>query len=381
MSERLAIIIHEYYPVLSGGTIMAEKLAGELSKLGWEVDILTTRIGRNFPPRETREGFDVYRFATARRSTGDSTLREHLSYFGFGLPQMLAHARKRRYSMLFPIFAIPSGLIGLTISKLLGIPSVVFVDAADMPGLESAMKTYVRYLASVFRIVVNKSQAVIVCEGLEDVLEPFLNHRRFAAIANGTVLPAELANPNQNGSTLQLLSIGRLVLRKGFHEIIKALDIVKREREDFHLRIIGYGRAEDEIRRVLEGHSLSRHVSLLGRVEYGELGAYYLGSDAYLFYGDREGSSLAMVEAVAYGLPVIASDHPGNRTYVKNAENGFLVEYKNPDVLARAILSFLVQRDTLPDMGRNSRAIAKAYSWANVAALYDDFLREALRKS
>jgi glycosyltransferase involved in cell wall biosynthesis len=266
-------------------------------------------------------------------------------------------------------------------SKFLGIPSVVFVDAADVPGLESAMKTYVRYLAPVFRFVVNRSRAVIVCEGLEDVVEPYLDHRHFTAIPNGTVLPVEVANPNQNGSTLQLLSIGRLVLRKGFHEIVKALKIVKREREDFHLRIIGYGRAEDEIRRVLEEQSLSRNVSLVGRVEYQELGECYLGSDAYLFYGDREGSSLAMVEAAAYGLPIIASDHPGNRTYVKNAESGFLVEYGNPDALARAVLYMLEHRDALPDMGRNSRAIAEAYSWANVAAYYDDFLRDALRKS
>ena len=108
VSERLAIITHEYFPVLSGGTIMAEKLAAELGKFGWEVDILTARIGMEFPRYERCNGFDVYRFPTARRSTADSTLSELLSYFGLGLPQMLAHARKRRYTMLFPIFAIPS---------------------------------------------------------------------------------------------------------------------------------------------------------------------------------------------------------------------------------------------------------------------------------
>jgi glycosyltransferase involved in cell wall biosynthesis len=381
VSERLAIITHEYYPVLSGGTIMAEKLAAELSRLGWEVDILTTRIGTTFPKHERCDNFDVYRFPTARQSTGDSTLFELLSYFGLGLPQMLAHARKRRYTMLFPIFAIPSGLLGLTLSRLLRVPSVVFVDAGDTPGLESTMKTYVQYLAAVFRLVVNHSQAVVVCEGLEDLVEPYLNHRRFTAIPNGTVLPAAEAHPNQNGASLQLLSIGRLVLRKGFLEIIKALSIVRRKRDDFHLRIVGYGRAEDEIRRVLEDHSILDNVSLLGRVEYRQLGEYILNSDAYLFYGDREGSSLAMIEAGAYGLPIIASDHPGNRTYVKNGESGFLVEYKNPESLARAILFMLEHREKLPDMGRNSREIATTYSWANIAARYDSFLRGYLGKS
>ncbi len=294
---------------------------------------------------------------------------------------MLAHARKRRYTLLFPIFTIPSGLIGLVLSRLLNIPSVVFVDAGDTPGLESTMKTYVRYLSSVFRLVVNHSQAVVVCEGLEDLVAPFLNHKRFTAIPNGTLLPLREAHPNANGNDLQLLSIGRLVLRKGFHEIIKALSIVRSKRSDFHLRIVGYGRAEDEIRRVLEEHSISENVSLLGRVEYQQLGEYFLQSDAYLFYGDREGSSLAMIEAGAYGLPIIASDHPGNRTYVKDGESGFLVEYKNPELLAQAILSMLENRGNLPDMGRKSREIAETYSWANIAAQYSDFFRKALGRT
>ena len=101
------------------------------------------------------------------------------------------------------------------------------------------------------------------------------------------------------------------MLRKGFKEIIEALGIVKRQRSDFHLRIVGYGRAEDDIRKVLEEHGVSDHVSFLGRVEYKDIAEYYLSSDAYLFYGAREGSSLAMIEAAAYGLPLIASDHPG----------------------------------------------------------------------
>jgi glycosyltransferase involved in cell wall biosynthesis len=116
-------------------------------------------------------------------------------------------------------------------------------------------------------------------------------------------------------------------------------------------------------------------------VEYQQLGEYFLSSDAYLFYGDREGSSLAMIEAGAYGLPIIASDHPGNRTYVENGVSGFLVEYKNPESLARAILSMLEHRDDLPGMGRKSREIATTYSWAAIAAQYDCFLREALGRS
>jgi len=381
LTRKLAIITHEYHPVLSGGTIFTEKLAGELSKIGWEVDILTARVGDGHPALEEGAGFRVRRFRTARSSTADSSLREHLSYFLLGLPQMTAFARSRGYDLLFPVFAIPSGLMALGMARVLQVPTVVFVDAADTPGVESAMRSYVRHMTRLFRFITRRSDGVVICEGLEDLALPHIRNPRVTAIPNGTVIPETVARPGQNGPRLEMLSIGRLVLRKGFDEIIRALSLVKKRRSDFHLRIVGYGKKEDEIRRVLEEHGIHDNVSMLGRVEYEELAAYYLSSDCYLFYGDREGSSLAMIEAVSYGLPLIASDHPGNRAYIKHGESGLLVEHRNPEKLSRAVLDLLEHRDRLPAMGRASRAIAESYSWSNVARRYDEFFRSVLDRA
>jgi glycosyltransferase involved in cell wall biosynthesis len=380
MPRSLAIITHEYYPVLSGGTVFTHKLAEELSKLGWSVDVLTARVGPGQQKFERGPAFDVYRFSTARTSVSDSTLLEHATYFALGLPQMLARARARRYDLLFSVFAIPSGLVALVISKLLRVPCVVFVDAADTPGVESAMKTYVRHLASVFRLVTNRAAGVVVLEGLEDLALPHIRHGRFTSIPNGAVIPAERASPNRNGPKLQLLSVGRLVLRKGFQTILQALGLVRRIRDDFHLRIVGYGRAEDDIRQALEQNRVTDHVELLGRVEYSQLGPHYLRSDAYLFYGAREGSSLAMIEAAAHGLPIIASDHPGNRAYVEHGRSGMLVPHTGAEALADALLQLLDHRDQLAGLGERSRQIAEHYSWARIAARYDAFFNEVLAK-
>jgi glycosyltransferase involved in cell wall biosynthesis len=375
---RLAILTHEYYPVLSGGTVFAEEMSAGLVKLGWSVDILTARVGSNQPAVETTRGFRVFRFRTARSSVSDSTLREHLSYFALGLPQMFAHARRERYDLLFSVFAIPSGLIALAISGALDIPSVIFVDAADTPGVESAMRSYMRYLTSAFRFVTNRSDGVVILEGLEDLALPHVKHQRHMIIQNGATIPSESARPGSRDGRLELLSIGRLVLRKGFREIIEALAQVRRQRSDFHLRIVGYGRGESEIRSVLDAHELSDNVTLLGRVEYSKLGSCYLSSDAYLFYGDREGSSLAMIEAAAYGLPIVASDHPGNRTFVEQGVSGYLVPHGKPEALAEAILQLLEHRAALGDMGRRSREIAERYSWTNIARRYEEFFRRVL---
>jgi glycosyltransferase involved in cell wall biosynthesis len=375
---KLAILTHEFYPILSGGTVFTEKLGIELSRLGYDVDILTSRVGSDFPAVERRDGLTVRRFRTARASVSDATLPEHLSYFSFGLPQMLLQARRSRYDLLFPVFAIPSGLIALFISKAQKIPSVVFVDAADTPGVQSAMKTYVRHLSTVFKEVTHRSSGVVICEGLEDIAGPLIDNPFVTAIPNGTVIPDALARPGRNGDVLQLLSIGRLVLRKGFQDIIAALGIVKKERRDFHLSIVGYGKAEDEIMRVLQEHDVTDHITFLGRVEYKDLGAHYLGADAYLFYGDREGSSLAMVEAAAYGLPVLASDHPGNQAYIDHGKSGYLVPHGDPKALADVVLDLLRHKDRLPELGRRSREIGESFSWTRVAERYDAFFRRVM---
>jgi glycosyltransferase involved in cell wall biosynthesis len=375
---RLAIITHEYYPVLSGGVVFTEQMGRELSRMGWEVEVLTARIGSAHPFHERCDGFDVYRFRTARRSVGDSKLREHLSYFAMGLPQMLWHARARKYDLMFSVFALPSGLIAHAISKVTTVPSVVFVDAADTPGIESAMKTYSDYLVSVFALVTNGAAGVVLLEGIEDLARPHIHHDRVTQIPNGASLPERVAQPGARADRLHLLSIGRLVFRKGFQDIIEALNLVKEERSDFQLNIVGYGRDEAAIREALSKSTVTDQVVLRGRVEYERLSECYLDADAYLFYGRREGSSLAMIDATAYGLPIIASDHPGNRSYVRNGENGFLVEHGNHRALADAILELFRHRERLAAFGRRSREIAEGYSWRRIAERYDAFFRQSI---
>jgi glycosyltransferase involved in cell wall biosynthesis len=291
---------------------------------------------------------------------------------------MFAHSLARRYDLLFSVFAMPSGLIAHSISKVMGVPSVVFVDAADTPGIESAMQTYSDYLISVFKLVTNGCAGVVLLEGIEDLARPHIRHDRVTIIPNGCSVPARVATPGSRPGDVNLLSIGRLVFRKGFQDIIAALDLVKKERSDFRLNIVGYGRDEAAIREALSRSTVEDHVVLVGRVEFEKLSDYYLAADAYLFYGKREGSSLAMIDAAAYGLPILASDHPGNRTFVRHGENGFLVEHGNHRSLADAVLELLRRRDEIATFGEKSRALAESYSWARIAERYDAFFRQSV---
>ncbi|EGI77328.1 glycosyl transferase, group 1 [Hylemonella gracilis ATCC 19624] len=318
------------------------------------------------------EGFTVRRFFTGRRSAMDARLHEHLFFFLLGLPQMFFHLLWRRPCVLFPVFAFPSGLMAVVLSKVLRVPSFVFVDAADTPGVDSEMKGLVKYLGFLLRFVSRYSMGVVILDGLQDLATPYMRNQNVTVIPNGTPLKLRHA-PLQAGEVVQFLSIGRLVLRKGFSDIIEALAILKAERSDFHLTIVGYGKKKDEIETLLDARGLNGMVTMVGRVEYAELERYYLASHAYLFYGNREGSSLAMIEAVSYGLPVLASDHPGNRAYVKDGYNGFLVSYGDPLALAARMRHLLEKREAIRELGAHSVAMAETFSWKSIAARYLEF--------
>jgi glycosyltransferase involved in cell wall biosynthesis len=295
--KKVFFLTHEFYPVLSGGTIFAEKMAIELDLLGYEVEILTCGIGKDFPRLEKKPQYTVRRFYTGRKSVSDAKLIEHALFGIFILPRLFFHLRKNRDALLFSIFAIPAGILGAVIGKIMKIRHVIFVDAADTPGVDSAMKSLVKILKPLFSWTTKNCDGVVVLEGLEDIACPMIKNKNVKIIPNGTSIPLERAKINADTKKLRILSIGRLVARKSFLDIVEALAVTRKQTQDFHLTIVGYGGKELELRQLIADRGLADHITLAGRVEYERLKDYYVNSDCYIFYGGREGSSLAMIEA------------------------------------------------------------------------------------
>ena len=199
--RKLAIITHEYYPVLSGGSVFTDKLSQSLSKMDYDIEILTTGIGKGFPKSEKNSFFTVRRFWTGRKSKHDANLKEHLLFIIFGLPRMFFYMAGKKFDILFCVFAIPSGFIGRIIAKFLCLPLFVFVDAADLPGVQSAMHGIVNKIAFIFRYVTKKADGVVILDGLQDIAEPLIMNTNIKIIPNGTIIPSSVANPGSSSGS------------------------------------------------------------------------------------------------------------------------------------------------------------------------------------
>jgi glycosyltransferase involved in cell wall biosynthesis len=165
------------------------------------------------------------------------------------------------------------------------------------------------------------------------------------------LLAEQTERPKRNGH-LRVLSVGRLVPKKGFDVLIDACVTLRDQAVPFKTIIIGeQGEHESEIRQRIAHHRLDGHVQLLGPVTQRELFAEYRRSSVFclpcrvLENGDRDGIPNVLMEAMACGLPIISTTVSGIPEIVSHGVNGLLVPPDDALSLAEALLR--LKRDPL----------------------------------
>ena len=154
-------------------------------------------------------------------------------------------------------------------------------------------------------------------------------------IANGIDIP-EKVPARDSRETLHLLCLGRIEKEKGMHHAVRAITEFKTE--NVKLDIVGTGPYLDELKLLITKLGIDEIVSCHGRVEDDELSELFALADIYLMPTTRqEGLPLTILEAMANGLPVIASDIGGISGVIKDEEDGVLVKPGDVAELIEAI--------------------------------------------
>lgn len=166
-----------------------------------------------------------------------------------------------------------------------------------------------------------------------------------------------------------ILFLGRLERRKGFVYLLQAFARVKARVPRARLIVAGAYRQKDEefFARYAIQHGVAG-VEFTGYVAENELPRYY--RSAHVFCAPSmgcEGFGLVLLEAMAAGRPVVASDIAGYRSVVRDGREGLLVPPGDVEALADALVALLRSSERRAEMGRRGRARATVYSWDNVA--------------
>ncbi|MHA1610151.1 MAG: glycosyltransferase family 4 protein [Candidatus Njordarchaeales archaeon] len=151
-----------------------------------------------------------------------------------------------------------------------------------------------------------------------------------------------------------VLFVGRLEKEKGIEILIDAIEKIHKKRKDFEVWIIGYGSMYNYIREIVVKKNLP--IKLLGKRDIRELPDYYNCADIFVLPSLAEGVSAALLEAMACGVPIVATTGP-----IENYKTGIVVE-RNPNAIAEAIIKLLNNKELRKNLSNNAKNFAKELS-------------------
>jgi len=166
-----------------------------------------------------------------------------------------------------------------------------------------------------------------------------------------------------------LLSVGRLVHQKGLDLAMHALAELKDL--EWEWCIAGDGPQINVLRTLANELGIQDRISFPGWRSHAELMECYQGSNLFLFPSRHEGMPNVVLEAMASGLPVVASRIAGNEELVLDGETGLLFPSEDVESLCVALRKLLIDSSQRQKMGNASRRRVEAlYSWENTAQRY-----------
>jgi len=176
---------------------------------------------------------------------------------------------------------------------------------------------------------------------------------------------------------LNILFVGRLEVRKGLGYLIKAYQRVKEEVPNSRLIIVGPGtRLRKKYERQVKQKGL-KDIVFVGYVPTEELPRYYKTADIFCSPATgRESFGIILLEAMAMGKPIVASNIEGYASVITHGAEGLLVPPKNKETLAQALISLMADEPLRRQMGAKGRLTVQDYSWERVAQrVFDYYVR------
>ncbi|MFI9270102.1 glycosyltransferase family 4 protein [Kitasatospora sp. NPDC052896] len=356
--------ITPYYPPHLGGLErVVENLAAGLADRH-EVQVLTTTIGAEGAPRRSRQGA-----VTVRRHRSVEVAHTPL------VPGLLLSLLRRPRGTLLHLHsahALLPELVALT-ARLRRQPFVLHfhldVDASGRLG-----RLLPAYKKHVFGPVLRAAAAVIV---LTEAQAEFVRRtyrvpeRRIHIVPNGVDRGYFMPVREVAERPLELLYVGRLSAQKNVARLLAAIALL---RAPVRLRIVGDG----ELRGQLEAQAIElglTQVDFAGARLGPELVRAYAEADAFVLPSDKEGMPLVALEAMAAGLPVIATDVPGNAELLGDIG---LLAAPEPAALAAAIDAVAGDPELRARLARRSAEAAPAFAWDAVVRRVERVYAEVL---
>lgn len=375
------MVISQFHPIIGGAEKQAQLLAKKLIERGVDVNIVTGWWNPKTPRREKIDGIRVFRNFSCWGMFGIKGVRilGGLSYMASLGIYLLVH--NRDYDMIHVHQALYPAFISALFGKEL-LHKPVLVKSASS-GVTSDIKLLGEFPFGKLQLksLLKKMDCLVAMNRTigKEFMEAGYSESRIAYIPNGVVVPSQ--KKSHHGDVKCVLTTSRLSREKGIDVLLKAWAKVLQEEKDLKLVILGQGPLKSELEMLSQSLRLGESVTFNGFVH--NVPEYLRSSDLFVLPSRAEGMSNALLEAMGYGIPCIATRVGGNDELIKPkvtegsigkyliGENGLLVNSEDIQGLSEAILYLIRDRRAREEMGQRSRKfIQENYSIDLIADRY-----------
>lgn len=290
--------------------------------------------------------------------------------FIYASPAIIGRLRKFKPDVIFTTGFCIWTILAL-LFKPLGRWQVVISYEGSSPGVDyrhSPLRLFLR------RWIAHFADAFITNSlGGKHYLMNFLNVDERSIFVRPYEVPDSTALLNQVDRSVNLnprvlqrpvfLFTGQLVVRKGLHCLLEACTILKAQGyQNYTLLVAGDGDQREQLQAFSAANGLEDCVQWLGWVSYGQLGAYFRDADVFILPTLEDTWGMVVLEAMAFGKPVLCSKWAGASELLIEGENGYLFDPHEPEAIAAVMRRLIDQSDLIQSMGQRSQEIIAEYT-------------------
>jgi glycosyltransferase involved in cell wall biosynthesis len=369
---RLLMLNNEFPPLGGGtGTVNRALLQQFARTPDLEIDLVTSALGRRSEQDRFAERVRIFKVPVNNQNVHHSSNRELLTYVARALPTALRLHNARPYDLCFAWSAVPAGGVALALRRSVGLPYLVRVCGPDIPGFERRYGPLYPVLTPAIRAIWHGAAVVIAkCAGEADMIRAVDRAAAISLVANGVDLDAFHPATIPESGALRIICVARLIERKGQHHLIEAVRRLLAVGIPVTLDLVGTGDAHHALQAQAVAAGLSGAVRFVGYVPREDIAAHYSAAHVFVLPSYNEGMSVATLEAMASGLPVVVTRTGGTAELVDEEENGLVFSWADVDTLTAHLRRLAADRELAQRMGRASRARAAHFSWESAATRY-----------